>query len=132
IVRDLYTGVDAARLMSLLMLVFSVSPIMAPLSGSLIIDYYSWRMVFWIVLLATLIGIVMLVLWQKETRPVAARVESSLSSALAGYSRLMKDWNFIGLVMIGAMCMAGFMVYLANSSFVFIQQYGFTSREYAL
>ena len=132
IVRDLYTGVDAARLMSLLMLVFSVSPIMAPLSGSLIIDYYSWRMVFWIVLLAAVAGIVLLALWQKETRPVAARVESSLSSALAGYGKLMKDWNFIGLVMIGAMCMAGFMVYLANSSFVFIEQYGFTSREYAV
>jgi MFS transporter, DHA1 family, multidrug resistance protein len=29
IVRDLHTGVDAARLMSLLMLVFSISPILA-------------------------------------------------------------------------------------------------------
>ncbi|WP_374831788.1 multidrug effflux MFS transporter [Paenochrobactrum pullorum] len=132
IVRDLYTGVDAARLMSLLMLVFSVSPIMAPLSGSLIIDTYSWRAVFWIVLVAAIAGIILLALWQKETRPVAARLESNLNSALSGYGVLIKDRNFIGLVMIGAMCMAGFMVYLANSSFVFIEQYGFTPREYAL
>lgn len=34
VVRDLFTGSDAARLMSLLMLVFSVSPILAPLAGS--------------------------------------------------------------------------------------------------
>lgn len=34
VVRDLHTGVDAARLMSLLMLVFSVSPVLAPLFGS--------------------------------------------------------------------------------------------------
>ena len=34
VVRDLHTGTDAARLMSLLMLVFSVSPILAPLAGS--------------------------------------------------------------------------------------------------
>ena len=32
VVRDLHTGHDAARLMSLLMLVFSVSPILAPLA----------------------------------------------------------------------------------------------------
>jgi DHA1 family bicyclomycin/chloramphenicol resistance-like MFS transporter len=38
VVRDLHTGNDAARLMSLLMLVFSVSPILAPLSGSLLIE----------------------------------------------------------------------------------------------
>jgi len=31
VVRDLHTGTEAARLMSLLMLVFSVSPILAPL-----------------------------------------------------------------------------------------------------
>src|SRR3546814_20124650 len=36
IMRDLHTGTDAARLMSLLMLVFSVSPIMAPLAGRLL------------------------------------------------------------------------------------------------
>ena len=38
IVRDGYTGADAAQLQSLLMLVFSVSPILAPLAGSL----YAW------------------------------------------------------------------------------------------
>ena len=37
VVRDLHTGTDAARLMSLLMLVFSVSPILAPLAGSAVI-----------------------------------------------------------------------------------------------
>lgn len=132
IVRDLYRGVDAARLMSLLMLVFSVSPILAPLTGSVVIDAYGWRMVFWVVLLATIAGMIMLALWQSETRPQSARVESSLGAALAGYRKLVKDWNFIGLVMIGAMCMAGFMVYLANSSFVFMQQYGFSPREYAM
>ncbi len=39
IVRDLHTGIEAARLMSLLMLVFSISPILAPLTGSVIISF---------------------------------------------------------------------------------------------
>ncbi len=39
VVRDLHTGVEAARLMSLLMLVFSISPILAPLTGSIIISF---------------------------------------------------------------------------------------------
>jgi MFS family permease len=38
IVRDLHTGNDAARLMSLLMLVFSVSPILEP-RGALLQDF---------------------------------------------------------------------------------------------
>jgi DHA1 family bicyclomycin/chloramphenicol resistance-like MFS transporter len=43
VVRDLHTGNDAARLMSLLMLVFSVSPILAPLTGSVLIESFGWR-----------------------------------------------------------------------------------------
>ena len=34
VVRDLYTGPDAAQLMATLMLVISVAPILAPLGGS--------------------------------------------------------------------------------------------------
>ena len=42
--------------MSLLMLVFSVSPILAPLTGSLVIDAFGWRAVFWAVTGAAAIG----------------------------------------------------------------------------
>ncbi|MGO4841103.1 MFS transporter, partial [Rhizobiaceae sp. 2RAB30] len=60
IVRDLHTGNEAARLMSLLILVFSVSPILAPLGGSLIIEAFGWRAVFWFVTVGALVAIVML------------------------------------------------------------------------
>jgi DHA1 family bicyclomycin/chloramphenicol resistance-like MFS transporter len=49
VVRDLHTGHAAARMMSLLMLVFSVSPILAPLAGSGVIALAGWRAVFWVV-----------------------------------------------------------------------------------
>ena len=57
IVRDLHTGAEATRLMSLLMLVFSVSPILAPLVGSLIIDAAGWSTIFWVVSAIGVIGI---------------------------------------------------------------------------
>ncbi|WP_163779199.1 MFS transporter, partial [Proteus mirabilis] len=65
-----HTGNEAAKLMSLLMLVFSVSPILAPLSGSLIIESLGWRAVFWVLTGAAVIAIVLLATAQKETRPV--------------------------------------------------------------
>lgn len=46
IIRDLHTGVAATRLMSLVILVFSVSPILAPLTGSALIIPFGWRAVF--------------------------------------------------------------------------------------
>lgn len=132
IVRDLHTGNDAARLMSLLMLVFSVSPILAPLGGSIVIEAFGWRAVFWFVTGAALVAIAMLALTLKETRPASARLESSIGGALAGYRFLMGDRNFLGLTFIGAFGISSFFVYLASSSFILIDRYGLTPTQYSI
>ena len=131
IVRDLHTGADATRLTSLLMLVFSVSPILAPLAGSAVIAASSWRAIFWVVTLLAVLGLGMMALWMAETRPAAARVGSTWRSALSAYGTLLRDGHFLGLTFIGAFGMSAFFCYLANSSFVLIQHYGITPTQYS-
>jgi DHA1 family bicyclomycin/chloramphenicol resistance-like MFS transporter len=132
VVRDLHTGTEAARLMSLLMLVFSVSPILAPLVGSGVIALSGWRGVFWAVALASVAGLALVYGALQETRSVADRVESSLGSALRAYGVLLRDGHYLGLVGNGATAMAGFFVYLAGSPFVLINHYGLTPVQYSL
>ncbi|MFC3683943.1 multidrug effflux MFS transporter [Hydrogenophaga luteola] len=132
IVRDLHTGAEAARLMSLLMLVFSVSPILAPLAGSGVIALTGWRGVFWAVALAAVAGMLMVRGALAETRSEAERVDSSLGSALRAYGVLLRDRHYLGLVLIGAFAMAGFFVYLAGSPFVLINHYGLSPTQYSL
>lgn len=132
IVRDLHTGKDAAKLMSLLMLVFSVSPILAPLAGSLLIEWAGWRSVFWVITVAAVMALVLLATGQAETRLPADRVGSNLRSALSGYWLLLRDRHFLGLVFIGAFGISSFFAYLANSSFVLIDQYGLSPRAYSI
>lgn len=132
VVRDLYTGHAAARMMSLLMLVFSVSPILAPLAGSAVIALTSWRGVFWVVTVAAVLGLVAIWRGMEETRTAQARLESSLSGALKAYGVLLRDRHYLGLVLIGGSAMAGFFVYLAGSPFVLINHYGLTSTQYSL
>jgi DHA1 family bicyclomycin/chloramphenicol resistance-like MFS transporter len=132
VVRDLHTGTEAARLMSLLMLVFSISPILAPLTGSFIIEAFGWRAVFWAVTIAALIGAVLLATSLKETRPAEHRIGSSFGSALAGYRFLLRDRNFLGLTFIGGFGISSFFVYLANSSFVLIDHYGVSPAVYSI
>lgn len=132
VVRDLHTGNEAARLMSLLILVFSVSPILAPLAGSAVIAVTGWRGVFWGVTLAGLAGLVLIYTLLDETRPASDRVESSLGSALRAYGVLLRDTHYLGLVFIGSSAMTGFFVYLAGSPFVLINHYGLTPTMYSL
>jgi len=132
IVRDLHTGAEAARLMSLLMLVFSVSPILAPLAGSGVIALTGWRGVFWVVALAAVAGMLLVRGALTETRGAAERVDSNLGSALRAYGVLLRDLHYLGLVFIGASAMSGFFVYLAGSPFVLINHYGLTPTQYSL
>jgi DHA1 family bicyclomycin/chloramphenicol resistance-like MFS transporter len=132
VVRDLHTGIDAARMMSLLMLVFSISPILAPVTGSLVISLAGWRAVFWVVTAAAVLGLVLIATMLPETRPKALRVESGIGSALAGYRLLLGDWNFLALSFIGGFGIASFFVYLANSPFVLIEHFGLTPTLYSI
>jgi DHA1 family bicyclomycin/chloramphenicol resistance-like MFS transporter len=131
VVRDMHTGVEAARLMSLLMLVFSISPILAPLTGSGVIALFGWRGVFWAVMIAAFIGLALLATQLGETRPKEERAESSIGSALSAYGRLLSDRNFLTLAFIGGLAISSFLIYLANSPFILIEHYGLTPTQYS-
>ncbi len=132
IVRDLHTGNEAARLTGLLMLVFSVSPILEPLAGSLLSTAVGWRGIFWAVFGTALLGLVLVGTQLQETRSAAQRAGSSARSALAGYALLLRDGRFMGLTFIGGFGIASFFTYLSNSSFVLIGHYGLTPLQYSL
>ena len=132
IVRDLHTGPDAARLMSMIMLVFSVSPILAPLFGSAVIEFGSWRWIFFGVALIGVLGIVTNYFFLKETRPPEKRVPIDIASVGRGYLKLLGDRHFVGVSFIGGFGMASFFSFLANSSFVYIDHFGLTPTQYSL
>jgi DHA1 family bicyclomycin/chloramphenicol resistance-like MFS transporter len=132
IVRDLHTGPEATRLMSLLMLVFSVSPLLAPLTGSLIIENFGWRAIFWTVTGAAVVAVALLALFQAETRPPEDRLGASIGGALASYWHLLRDGRFLALTFTAGFGISSFFVYLSSSSFVFIDHFGLTPFQYSL
>jgi DHA1 family bicyclomycin/chloramphenicol resistance-like MFS transporter len=132
VVRDLHTGTEAARLMSLLILVYSVSPIFAPLVGSLVAEAAGWRAVFWVIGALAALAVAMVALLLPETRPPAARAQSSLRGAMAGYGVLLRDRHFLAIAFMASLTLSGFFVYVANSSFVMSTHFGVSPRAYAL
>jgi MFS transporter, DHA1 family, multidrug resistance protein len=132
IIRDLHTGVEATRLMALIMLVISVSPILAPLTGSGLIFLFGWRGVFVAVTLASAVGLFLLSVFQPETHRPEARIRVSLRSLADGFGRLFRHVRFLGLTFVGGLGMASFFAFLATSSFVYIEHYGLSPTAYSL
>lgn len=131
IVRDLHTGPDAARLMSLMMLVFSVSPVLAPLSGSGLIEIAGWRSIFAAISLVGVLGIALVGFALPETRPKEKRLKASLVGPLRDYGRLLGDRTYVGIVLVGGFGLSCFYVYLAASSFVYVEHFGLSPTQYS-
>jgi DHA1 family bicyclomycin/chloramphenicol resistance-like MFS transporter len=131
IIRDLHTGVEATRLMSLAMLVFSVSPILAPLAGSALIVPFGWRAVFVAVTILAALGLVLVAAFLPETRPPEERVTVSLASVAGGFGQLLRHGRFLGLTCIGGLGMSSFFAFLAGSSFIYIDHFGLTPTQYS-
>ena len=132
IVRDMYSGTEEVKMMSLLMLVFSVSPLLAPLGGSLLVEEYGWRSTFWVLTLLGGMGLVLLAFFVRETWPPEKRIKSDVGAMKAAYKALFADREFMGMTFIGAFAITGFFIYLGNSSFILSQHYGLNELQYSL
>jgi MFS transporter, DHA1 family, multidrug resistance protein len=132
IIRDLHTGVEATRLMALVMLVLSVSPILAPVTGSALIVPFGWRAVFVAVTVVAVLGLLLVAGFLPETRPPAARIKVSVGNVLSGFAHLLRDRHFLALTFIGGLGMSSFFAFLASSSFVYIDHFGLTPTAYSI
>jgi DHA1 family bicyclomycin/chloramphenicol resistance-like MFS transporter len=132
VIRDLHTGIEATQLMSLVMLVLSVSPILAPLAGSAFIVPLGWRAVFVAVTAVALLGIALVALHLPETRPPEERIRVSVEAVARGFAQLLRDARFLGLTFIGGLGMASFFTFLASSPFVYVEHFGLTPTQYSL
>jgi DHA1 family bicyclomycin/chloramphenicol resistance-like MFS transporter len=132
IIRDLHTGSEATRLMALVMLVIAVSPMLAPLAGSGLMAASGWRAIFWALVVAGALAVVVTVLLQPETLPRAARVPVQPGELVRGARILMTDPLFLGLTFLGGFGMASFFVFIAQAAFVYTGQFGLTPTEFSL
>jgi DHA1 family bicyclomycin/chloramphenicol resistance-like MFS transporter len=132
VIRDLHTGHEANQLMSLVLLVFSVSPILAPLTGSGLIVLFGWRAVFVTVTVAAVLGLGLVTFFLPETRPPAERLRVSPAELLHSVGYLLTHRRFLGLTFIGGFGMASFFVFIASSSFIYIDRFGLSPTEYSV
>jgi DHA1 family bicyclomycin/chloramphenicol resistance-like MFS transporter len=132
IVRDLHTGPRATRLMSTIMLVISVSPMLAPLAGSGLVALAGWRLVFAALVGAAVVSFLVTTFALPETLKPENREPVDLAHLLRGSRLLLTSPYFMGLTFIGGFGMASFFVFLATASFVYTGWYGLTPTQFSL
>jgi DHA1 family bicyclomycin/chloramphenicol resistance-like MFS transporter len=131
VVRDLHTGADAAKLLSLMILVLGVSPVLAPLLGSGLLQFFSWRSIFWFIAAVGGACFAMVAFSLEETHPKDKR-SGGLGEAVGTYGRLLRQPRFLSVVLVSGLTQGGFFAYLAGSAFVFISVYHLSPTVFSL
>ncbi len=132
VIRDEHTGPDAARLLSLAMLSLSVSPILAPVFGGLIVQYASWRLNFGVLIVIAALVATLAWFTLPETHPAAARVSARPLSILITYGRLLRNARFMAPVMIAACAQSVLFLFISGSPFVFVTLHGVPPTTYGI
>ena len=132
IIRDQHTGPAATRMMALIMLVISISPMLAPLAGSGILMLGSWRLMFWVLGAVGLLSLALTIWAQPETLAPENRVKVNFKSLARGAGVLFRDPVFMGLTFVGGFGMASFFVFISTAAFVYTGQFGLSSVQFSL
>ncbi len=132
IVRDLYTGRAAATLLSRLILVMGTAPVLAPTLGAWVLSFTSWRGVFAVLALFSLLLLPVAARALPETLPPERRVTSGVAGTLRTYRGLLRDRTFVGLILVAGLAMSAVMSYVSGASFVFQEQFGLNQQQFGL
>ncbi len=131
IIRDISSGKEAAKLMSLMTMLFTAAPVIAPSAGALLIQAFDWRAPFIFIAAA---GIVLMLfirgnLHETHTpNPSGHPVVQLLESIREFFSHRQ---SIFGLLIIIA-APAGFMSIITISSALITDTYGYSLTAYGL
>jgi MFS transporter, DHA1 family, multidrug resistance protein len=128
-VRDLFPQDQAARMLSLMMLIMGIAPMVAPLLGGQVLVWSGWRAIFWglaafgLIVLAGLYTI-------PESLSLDKRRRAGIGDMVTGYFRLLGNRAYLAYTLSGAFFTGGMFTYIAATPFVYIEYFGVSPQLY--
>jgi len=132
VARDLYSGAEAGRLLSLMGSIMGFVPAIAPVIGALIHVAFGWRAVFAVI---ALFGVLLMAatwarlgesLQRPNTNPLSVRAMARTFADLA------RDSRFRRYVATTCLTYGGLFAFISGSSFVLQGQYGVSPQGFGL
>ena len=130
IVRDLYAGPEAEKLLSLVTMIFAIAPAIAPILGGWVVETFDWRTIF-----LGLFVYSFLLLWAAwrllpETLPVAQRNPFNAASLWTSYKSVLGTLRFHAYAGTVAFGFVGLFIYVAAAPVFIIEHLHLSQREF--
>ncbi len=130
IVRDLYHGAVAQRLISVMTMIFGFAPAAAPIIGGWVHYLFGWRAVF---MLLTLLALTLLLVcyWRlPETHPLEKRVPLDVRSLIGTSWRVASDRVFASLALASGLGIASMLVFVASAPAIVMDHWKLSETQF--
>jgi DHA1 family bicyclomycin/chloramphenicol resistance-like MFS transporter len=123
-VRDLYSGQQAGRLLSQMAMIMGVVPAIAPVLGGLLHEIFGWRSNFALALGVSAALSLAVLLWLPETLKERSPEKLSFAAILRGFGFLLRHPTYRVYVSFSSLAYGGLFAFISGSSFLLQQVYG--------
>ena len=130
VVRDRYAGPQAHRLMSRIMMIFSLAPAIAPVIGGWLLQTGDWRIIFWFVAGYGVLALVGVLLVLPETHPASERMPLRVGVVLRSLISVGRSGTMIRLALVTAFAMGGQFLYVAAAPIIVVDLFGLGERDF--
>lgn len=124
IVRDRFDTTESARLFSLMFLVLSVAPMLAPTLGAVLLDISGWQSIFLVLAAFGLVSALAVFFALPESLSPETRRQAASESPLQSYRAALRDRRVLGTVLAGALNGAALFTYIGASPALFMAYFG--------
>ncbi len=128
-VRDLFEGAQAQRVMATVQMLFGIAPAVAPMIGGVLLGIH-WQAIFIFLALYAALALWAAIRYLPETMPPSKRQPLSAAQVLKDYSLIFKDKDFILVVIALGANFAGFFVYVLASPVFLIKHLGLNHHQF--
>lgn len=130
VIRDVLQGDDAQRLMSQVMMIFSIAPAIAPIIGGWLLGFGRWPLIFWFLVAFSLVLLVVVWAWLPETHPREHRISLAPRRLLRDYVAIVANRRFQRIAAAGAFNFSALFLYIASTPVFVVDVLGLNERQF--
>lgn len=128
-VRDLFEGPQAQRVMATVQMLFGIAPAVAPILGGILLGLH-WQAIFYFLALYAALSLWAAIRYLPETMPPSKRLPLSAAQVLKDYLIIFKDKEFNLVVVALGANFAAFFVYVLASPVFLIKLLGLNQHQF--
>jgi DHA1 family bicyclomycin/chloramphenicol resistance-like MFS transporter len=131
LVRDQFTGTQAARIMNMIGMMLAIGPAVSPTLGGIALGLFGWQSIFFLMVGFAMIACVTVYVFMAETT-VPDRSKGHIGPILRGYGTLLANGRFLSSTLVMAGAVGALYGQATILPFVLIGEVGLTPTQFGV